>query len=190
MDKKESVREGKIILLTGGMRSGKSSYGEALLKDFDNVLYVATAMVTDDEMEERIRRHRKSRNPKWRTYEGFSNLDKVICEAKEDYIFLDCVTNMINNLMFNEGIDFERIVDKEKEELFIKIKGEFIKLIQAVRKMGKSLVLITNEVGMGLISEYKLGRIFTDFTGFINQYIAGEADEVIFMVSGQAMKVK
>lgn len=180
----------RIILITGGARSGKSSYSEGVLQGTDDVLYVATAIRTDEEMEERIRHHIYSRNPKWITHEGFQNLDQVVTGSDLSYVLLDCVTNMISNLMFHLSADPEQLSIVEGEDLFERIKDEFLKLIRAVRESDKTLILVSNEVGMGLISEYKLGRMFVDYAGFINQMLAREADEVYFMVSGLPLVLK
>lgn len=180
----------RIVLITGGARSGKSSYSEGLLEGIDVVLYIATAIRTDEEMDERIRHHINSRNPKWITHEGFIKLDKVVLGSDLSYVLLDCVTNMVSNLMFHLSGDPEHLSVTEGDELFDRIKDEFLKLIRAVRESDKTLILVSNEVGMGLISEYKLGRMFVDYAGFINQMLAREADEVYFMVSGLPLVLK
>lgn len=185
------TRRGKlstITLITGGSRSGKSSYAEKILQHTDSCLYIATATITDEEMRARVKKHRESRNQKWKTFEGFKNLGKVVSEYKGEYIMLDCVTNMISNLMF-DGENLE-IKESEKDELFKKIKNEFEDLINSVRDSNKKLVMVTNEVGMSLVSEYPIGRMFTDFQGFINQYLALESDKAVFMVSGLPMVLK
>lgn len=180
----------RIVLITGGARSGKSSYSEGLLQGTDDVLYLATAIRTDEEMEERIRHHINSRNPNWITHEGFHHLDQAITGCDLSYVLLDCVTNMVSNLMFDLSADPEILSIAEGEKLFERIKDEFLKLIRAVRESDKTLILVSNEVGMGLISEYKLGRMFVDYAGFINQMLAREADEVYFMVSGLPLVLK
>ena len=179
-----------ITLITGGTRSGKSSYAERILKNTDSCLYIATATVTDDEMAARVERHRQQRNDKWQTFEGFKDLDRPVSEFKGEFIMLDCVTNMISNLIFDSEKEIDEISSSEKDVLYMKIAGEFEKLISSVRKNDKKLVLVTNEVGMSLVSEYSLGRLFTDFQGFINQYLAKEADTVVFMVSGLPLFLK
>lgn len=182
---------GKIIFVTGGSRSGKSSFSEKILKKHDDVLYIATATVTDKEMAHRVKRHKEMRNKNWITHEGFINLDEVIESYKGTYIMLDCVTNMLSNLMFYFEKNIDDISNEEKDILFNKIKREFEKLINSIlNSQNKTLILVSNEVGMGLVSEYKLGRIFSDFQGFINQYIAKCAQDVVFMVSGLPLILK
>lgn len=180
----------KIILITGGARSGKSTHAEGLLKGHDDVLYIATAVRTDAEMEERIRHHIESRNPRWATHEGFSSLDEALRLAPQPYILLDCVTNMVSNLIFSRDLDFDSMSPAEADGLNQTIEGEFKRLLKAARSLDKTLILVSNEVGMGLVSEYRLGRLFVDFAGFINQMIAKEADEVWFMVAGLPLAVK
>ena len=180
----------RITLVTGGSRSGKSSFAENLLKNTDDVLYIATAIVTDVEMRNRIKKHIDSRNSKWTTYEGFSNLDEAIEQYTMDNIMLDCVTIMTTNLMFQKEIDFDNISMEEVEELLEKIKIQFAKLILKVRETKKNLVMVTNEVGLGIVPENKLSRVFRDIAGYVNQYIASLSDEVYLVSCGLPLKLK
>lgn len=179
-----------ITLVTGGTRSGKSSYAEKILCNLDSCLYIATATITDDEMQRRVKKHKAQRNKLWTTFEGFKDLDKVIEKFVGETVMLDCVTNMISNLMFNSNKNIDKLTENDKEELFRNIKNEFEKLINSVRKSNKNLIMVTNEVGMSLVSEYELGRIFSDYQGFINQYLATESNNVVFMVSGLPLLLK
>lgn len=180
----------KITLVTGGSRSGKSTFAESLFKDTDDVLYIATAIITDEEMRDRINKHINSRNNKWTTYEGFKDLEKVIKDTKHKNVLLDCVTIMVTNLMFEKNMDFDNITMKEADELQNKIKLQFTNLIEAAREEKKNLVMVTNEVGSGLVPEYKLGRIYRDIAGFTNQHIAKLCDEVYFTACGLPLKLK
>ena len=108
---------GKIILVTGGSRSGKSTFAEKLLEDKDDVLYIATAIVTDKEMEKRIENHKKRRNVKWGTYEGYKELDKVFKEDQHKYIMLECIGTMVTNLMFDKNYNFDTMSQQEISEL-------------------------------------------------------------------------
>lgn len=181
--------QSRITLITGGNRSGKSSYAESLCPA-DSVLYIATAIVTDEEMAARIQRHQKSRPETWRTLEGYRDLGSAAAEGEEDTILLDCVTNMISNLIFAQDQDVDALSKEGQDALYQAILKEFQDLVEGVRRTDKRLILVSNEVGMGLISEYKLGRLFVDFAGFINQYLAKQADDVIFMVSGLPLHLK
>lgn len=180
----------KIILVTGGSRSGKSSFGEKLLKEENNVLYIATSIITDDEMRERVAVHKKSRNQNWETFEGYKNLGEVIKESKCGHIMLECVTTMITNLMFDKYTEFENLSKADIQILEKDISSQFNDIITSCREFDKEIVIITNEVGFGLVSEYKLGRIFTDISGRINQLIARLSDEAYLVVSGLPIKLK
>lgn len=180
----------RIILVTGGSRSGKSSFGEGLLKEKDNVLYIATSIITDDEMKERVAIHRSRRNKNWTTFEGYKDLRKVIRESECRYIMLECVTTMITNLMFDKYMDFDDISKEEVHILEENISKQFRELVSACREFEKEIVIITNEVGFGLVSEYKLGRIFTDISGRINQLLGRLSDEAYLVVSGLPLKLK
>jgi adenosylcobinamide kinase/adenosylcobinamide-phosphate guanylyltransferase len=180
----------KITLVTGGSRSGKSNFAESLLKNTDDVLYIATAIITDEEMGDRIKKHIDSRNSRWITYEGYFDLDKAIEKYDQGNIMLDCVTIMITNLMFKEQIDFDNISMEKVDDLLNYIRIEFEKLILKARATNKSLVMVTNEVGLGLVPENKLSRIFRDIAGYVNQYIASLSDEVYLISCGLPLKLK
>lgn len=181
---------GKVILVTGGSRSGKSSFAEELLKDEDDVLYIATSIVTDEEMEDRVKKHRERRNPLWETYEGYLDLDKAVENSNKKYILLDCVTIMTTNIMFKDEKDLEEISMEEVDKITESIKHEFHKLISKVREEDKTIVMVTNEVGLGVVPAYKIGRIFRDTAGFVNQHIGKKADEIYLVCCGQPMKIK
>lgn len=179
-----------ITLVTGGSRSGKSSFSEKLLSHTNDVLYIATAIVTDKEMEYRIERHKKGRNQKWKTLENYENLHDKISNYKEKYILLDCVTVMTTNLMFSKHTDYENLSQEEIDKVCDYIKLQFKKLIDKVKEEDKEIVMVTNEVGWGLVPEYKLSRIFRDIAGFVNQYIAELSDEVYLVSCGLPLKLK
>ncbi|MBS5825522.1 MAG: bifunctional adenosylcobinamide kinase/adenosylcobinamide-phosphate guanylyltransferase [Clostridium argentinense] len=180
----------RVILVTGGSRSGKSSYAENIFKERDDVLYIATAIVTDQEMKNRIDKHKKSRNQRWKTYEGYKDLHRAIENIEEPNILLDCVTIMVTNLLFDKEIDFDNISMEEVDNIQDNIKSEFEKLIFMAKEKNKTLVMVTNEVGSGLIPEYKLSRIYRDIAGFINQFIAKLSDEVYLVTCGLPLKLK
>lgn len=181
---------GKVILVTGGSRSGKSDFAEELLKEEDNVLYIATAIATDKEMEARIDRHKAKRNCNWSTYEGYKNLADVVKNFDGKDILLDCVTVMVTNLMFEEERDFDKMAQGEIDEIEKHIEREFNVLIEAIKNLNKNMVMVTNEVGSGLVPEYKLGRIFRDIAGRINQNLGRISDEVYLVTCGIPLKVK
>jgi adenosylcobinamide kinase/adenosylcobinamide-phosphate guanylyltransferase len=180
----------KITLVTGGTRSGKSGFAESLLKDQNNVLYIATSIVTDKEMENRIKRHIERRNQNWTTVEAFKDLNNVAKNHEEKYILLDCVTIMITNLMFELHKDYDNFSIDDTEKLYNEIKKEFDKLLLQVKEENKEIILVTNEVGYGIVPEYKISRVFRDIAGEINSYIASLSDDVYLVACGIPLKIK
>lgn len=180
----------KVTLITGGSRSGKSSYAESLLSDTDDVLYIATAVNTDEEMSQRISRHRQRRNSTWLTHEGCRGLDEAVRAAKRSNVLLDCCTIMITNLLLESDENPEGLSYEQRDALTKSITAEFDRLIAACRETGTNLIMVTNEVGWSLISPYPLGRIFTDIAGFVNQHLARVSDEVYMVVCGLQQRLK
>jgi adenosylcobinamide kinase/adenosylcobinamide-phosphate guanylyltransferase len=184
---------GKLILITGGARSGKSSFAEKMAAGIsDKVLYIATAVAFDEEMQDRILKHKQSRPQAWRTYEGYRDLDKVILDSNyHDVILLDCVTVMLTNLLWEyPGMDFEtpsqEVLDKAEEY----VRGEFDKLLRAAQVYQGSLIMVTNELGSGLVPEAPIARSFRDIAGRVNQQIAAHCQEVYLTVCGIPMQIK
>lgn len=167
----------KIILITGGQRSGKSTKAEELaLSLSEEPVYVATAHVWDDEFRERVRRHQQRRGPQW------TNIEEELHLSHHDLtgrvVVIDCVTLWLTNFFFANNSD----VDKSLELA----KSEFDKFTQPEA----TYIFVTNEIGSGGVSDNVLQRQFTDLQGWMNQYIAARADEVFLMVSGIAVEVK
>ncbi len=181
---------GRIVLITGGTRSGKSSFGESLLQDEKDVLYIATSKITDKEMEERVKRHRERRPAEWDTYEGYRNLSGVIEERNEKFVFFECVGTMVTNILFDEDRDFDTIDKSALEAIEKDIKRELRSLVNCCKTQDKTLIIITNEVGMGLVSEYPLGRIFTDILGRVNQELGSLCSEAYFVACGIPLRLK
>lgn len=181
---------GKIILVTGGSRSGKSTFAEKLLEDKDDVLYIATAVVTDKEMEKRVENHKKRRKQVWGTYEGFKELDKVIEQDKHKYIMLECIGTLVTNFMFEKDYDFDNMTQDEIGEFAKLIKIEIERTLLSIKESNKELIIVTNEVGWSLVPEYKLGRIFSDILGHLNQYIGSLSDEAYLVACGFPLKLK
>lgn len=168
----------KITYITGGQRSGKSSAAQELaLSKSKNPLYIATAIVTDNEMNDRIERHKKDRGGQWINMEEPLYVGDM--DINEDaVVVLDCVTLWLSSIFFknNESVN-------ESLKFF---KDQWIKLI--TKKI--DLIIVSNEIGMGIHANTKMGRKFTDLQGWVNQIIAKDADQAIFMVSGIEMKIK
>lgn len=183
----------QIILVTGGARSGKSSFAETLCRTRNNqTAYIATSIPFDEEMQDRIRKHQETRPKNWTTYEIYKDVHKKIQEIAQGHetVILECVTLMVNNLMFEEKIDYDYITPEETNVIEEKIKAEFIKLLEAVKETDLYFVIVTNEIGLSPIAPNKLTRIYTDIIGRMNQLIAKHADEVYFVVSGIPMQIK
>lgn len=182
-----------IVLVTGGARSGKSSFAESLcINRNDDTAYIATSVAFDDEMKDRIKKHKESRPGEWKTYEIYKDIYSIVKELDENHstVLLDCLTLMVNNLMFTYGIDIEIANSEEINEIEEYVQEQLSKLLDAIKKTNLYFVIVTNEVGMGIVPENKLSRIYRDFVGRANQQIAKVSDEVYFVVSGIPMKVK
>jgi adenosylcobinamide kinase/adenosylcobinamide-phosphate guanylyltransferase len=166
-----------IILITGGQRSGKSKKAEELaLSLSENPVYMATAHIWDEEFQERVRKHQERRGPQWTNIEEERNLS--LHDMKGRVVVIDCVTLWLTNFFFANDSD----VDKSLEEA----KAEFDKFTTP----DATYIFVTNEIGLGGVSENAVQRKFSYLQGWMNQYIAEKADEVILMVSGIEMKIK
>ena len=182
----------KVIMVTGGSRSGKSVIAERKARECgdSSVLYLATAIPVDEDMKERIRIHQERRDPHWGTFEGYRALGDVVKSTQKDVILLDCVTVMITNILFEEERDFDLLEAREIADLEQEVILELSDLIKGIRDADKQLVIVTNEVGMSLVPSYRLGRIFSDIAGKANQFIASLADEVYLSISGIEFRLK
>ncbi|ASE84139.1 TPA: bifunctional adenosylcobinamide kinase/adenosylcobinamide-phosphate guanylyltransferase [Citrobacter koseri] len=180
-----------MILVTGGARSGKSRHAEALIADSPQVLYIATSQIFDEEMAARIQHHRDGRPPHWRTAECWRHLDALITpdNAPEEAILLECVTTMVTNLLFAMGGDTDPD-NWDYAAMEQAIEDEIRALIDACQRCPAQVVLVTNEVGMGIVPENRLARHFRDIAGRVNQRLAAAADEVWLVVSGIGVKIK
>ena len=166
----------KIILITGGQRSGKSRQAEQMaLSLASNPVYVATAHIWDDEFRERVRKHQERRGPQWTNIEEEKYLSRH--DLTERVVVIDCVTLWLTNFFF-ETSDVDQTLEAVKQEF------------DRFTSHDATYIFVTNEIGCGGVSENAIQRKFTDLEGWMNQYIASKADEVILMVSGIAVKIK
>ena len=181
-----------IIMVTGGARSGKSSYAEKLCKDCgQDVTYIACAKITDEDMEKRIALHRAQRPAEWPTIEQYKDFSDIASgEEATSFYLLDCATTMLTNMMFDEDIDYETCNTDQIALVEKNIFTQIDKLLGAFSSSEKTLIIVTNEVGQGIVPAYRLGSIFRDIAGRANQHIAACADEVICMISGLPLKLK
>lgn len=174
---------GKLVLIIGGARSGKSTYAQQLAQKIsEKVAFIATAQALDEEMAQRINAHQKSRSAEWVTIEAPTGIREKFIEANVQVgvVLVDCLTLLVsNNLM--KATDNNKIDEACLESL---LKSEFDEIITIVRESDAYWILVTNEVGLGIVPGDPLSRIFRDSLGRVNQWMATAADEVIFMVAG------
>ena len=182
----------KIVLVTGGSRSGKSVLAENKAFEYGDgsVLYIATAIVTDEDMKERIRLHQERRDARWDTHEGYKDICQALEKTDKTTALLDCITVFITNYMFDEERDFDSLTKDEIHELEDMILAELKKIVETARKKNKNLIMVTNEVGMSLVSPYRMSRIFSDINGRANELLASMSDEVYMSICGIPMKLK
>lgn len=184
---------GAIIFITGGARSGKSRFAESLIAGMDNVLYVATGLGFDDEMKDRIARHKSQRNPAWKTVECYRDLARSLKRDLPDrgYVLLDCVTIMVSNFMvLDAGIDWDSAGIDAADRIEKVIWKEISDFLEMARDYNGQTIIVSNELGMGIVPPTPLGRYYRDIAGKMNQVIAAAADEVCLMVSGVPVKIK
>jgi adenosyl cobinamide kinase/adenosyl cobinamide phosphate guanylyltransferase len=167
----------EIILLTGGARSGKSTMALKIAAEHSKKIFLATAEALDQEMHDRIQQHRTERTQDWITIEEPVLIEKILQENPKGCLVFDCMTLWISNLMMrNYSVD--------------EINNAVVRISEALRKRQSTTIVVTNEVGMGIVPEHSSGRLFRDLAGTANQTIANIADRVIFMVSGIPIYVK
>jgi adenosylcobinamide kinase/adenosylcobinamide-phosphate guanylyltransferase len=176
-----------ITLLIGGARSGKSSYAQMLAENSGkSVTYLATAQALDNEMSARIQKHQAERPAHWQTLEIPLDLASHVGQIKSDVVILDCMTLLTTNLLMQFVKD-----DLVDEAPFTDaIHKEMADLLAAIRAGEKDWIIISNEIGLGLVPPYQMGRAYRDLLGWANQSLAREADKVVFMVAGIPMVVK
>jgi len=172
-------------LITGGVRSGKSRFAESLAMTHGAPLcYLATAQALDSEMDERIRRHRNRRDAAWQTVEEPLLLPQTLARLDGSYraILVDCITLWLTNLLLSRYPDQ---IGPEEDLL-----NDLHRLSATLREMSTPVILVTNEVGMGIVPEHRLGRLFRDLAGQANQILAASCGEVYAMISGLPLKLK
>ena len=170
-------------MITGGQRSGKSEEAERLaLQLSEHPVYMATAHPWDDEFRQRIALHQQRRGPQWINIEEERRLSRH--DLRGRVVLIDCVTLWLTNLLFDRG---DNIGSDDVKRVLEEAKAEFDALVS---QEGATFIFVTNEIGLGGVSDNRLQRLFTDLQGWMNQYIARRADEVTLMVSGIAVRVK
>ena len=166
-----------LVLVTGGERSGKSGYAQRLALSLTvNPVYLATSRIWDEEFRQRVLRHQADRGPEWTNIEEEKELSRHDLTGR--VVVIDCVTLWATNFFLDCQSDAEEALRQLKEEF------------DRVTEQAAYLIFVTNEIGMGGVPMDAVQRKFTDMQGWLNQYIAARADEVVLMVSGIPLKVK
>ena len=166
-----------IYFITGGQRSGKSTYGQKLALELsDNPVYLATSRIWDEDHKARIERHKSDRDEQWTTIEEEKFLSAH--DFTNSTVVIDCVTLWLTNFFMDSNNDVDRSLEEAKTEL------------SKLFRQDANFIIISNELGMGLHAETEIGRKFADLQGWMNQFIATEADKVYLMISGIPVKVK
>ena len=180
----------QCILILGGARSGKSRFAkEMALRLGDKVLFVATGEALDDEMMQRIEEHKRNRPSSWRSVEVPTDVGKRIREEVGDaqVVIVDCLTLLVSNVIGQCGDDPEQISSELIQE---RLATEIDELIGCINASTATFILVSNEVGLGLVPENRLGRLYRDLLGRINQTLTERADRVYFLLSGLALSLK
>ena len=167
----------KIIFITGGTRSGKSSFAQKTAMTISkNPVYLATSRIWDEDFKERVKRHQSDRDDRWETIE----IEKEISNAKLEgrTVVLDCITLWLTNFFMDNKNDLDKTLYEAKTEWKKFIDQDF------------NLIVVSNELGMGVHAQNEVGRKFADLQGWMNQFIAKQADEVYLMVSGIPLQIK
>ena len=191
----------QLILILGGARSGKSAFAERVAASSGRtVTYIATATAGDDEMRARIAHHRASRPQEWHTIEEPLDLAGAVRQAYRfaDVLLLDCVTLWLGNMLSQEpgqrenddkSIEELRIRSNLFDEACLKQVDALLAVVQSAEP-NKTLIVVTNEVGLGVVPAYPLGRVYRDTLGYVNQRLAQAADRVYLMMAGMAVDIK
>ena len=176
-----------LSIVTGGARSGKSEFAESLIKG--DAIYIATAENFDDEMDLRIKKHVKRREESsinWRTVECLKKFDGL--SGDEKYVLFDSLGVFISNIMFSKTAD--DLSDESIEETILEVRKELEHLLDWARENDKELVIVTDEVGMSIIPESKVARVYRDLIGTINKEVAAKCDRAYFVCMGIEVRLK
>ena len=179
---------GKLVLVLGGARSGKSSFAERFVLNYGyKCAYIATAEILDDEMAERVKQHQlRRKNNRWVNFEAPYNAEQMVAQAGEaaDCILFDCLTLYLSNLMYGKN------APNSFEDKCVYVKNEVDKLITAARSTNKTVVFVSNDVGSGIVPDNQMAREYRDVAGWLNQQVGYEADSVFYVIAGQAVDIK
>ena len=179
----------KVILVTGGARSGKSEVAEQLAAAFSGrVIYLATAGVNDDEMIHRVEKHQERRPEYWVTVEETHWLAQALMDVPSgSCVLVDCLTLWVTNLLLDDSLPPQGAADDNKEEYII---NETVRALETARSRELTLILVSNQVGCGVVPDNRLGRLFRDVAGRVNQQVAALADQVYLVTAGIPVELK
>ena len=192
----------KIVLVTGGARSGKSAFAEEQLADRERVCYIATGLPRgeDPEWQERIRLHQERRPASWTTQEQYAGLADWLREQSHPVYLLDCATLLTSNRLFDliaqhfpDKLELteENFLSRQEQSFLLQLlEDEWQELLSTIRQIDSECWIVTDEVGLGSVPETRLGRFFRDVQGKINQLIAKEASEAYLVICGLAQQLK
>ena len=192
----------KIVLVTGGARSGKSAFAEEKLADRERVCYIATGLPRgeDPEWQERIRLHQERRPASWTTQEQYAGLADWLREQSHPVYLLDCATLLTSNRLFDliaqhfpDKLELteENFLSRQEQSFLLQLlEEEWQELLSAIRQTNAECWIVTDEVGLGIVPETRLGRFFRDVQGKVNQLIAKEASEAYLVICGLAQQLK
>ena len=192
----------KIVLVTGGARSGKSAFAEEQLADRERVCYIATGLPRgeDPEWQERIRLHQERRPASWTTQEQYAGLADWLREQSHPVYLLDCATLLTSNRLFDLiaqhfpdklELSEEHFLSRQEQSFLLQLlEEEWQELLSAIHQTDAECWIVTDEVGLGIVPETRLGRFFRDVQGKINQLIAKEASEAYLVICGIAQQLK
>lgn len=183
---------GNITFVLGGARSGKSNFAEKLAKElYGSTVYIATAIPFDQEMKYRIKKHRERRPASWITIEKYNNF-KELKENKDftetENIILDCLTVLVSNQMIQSELDWENISPEQVSLLEKAILSDIVDLFDLTKD--KNLIIVSNEVGLGIVPENILAFYYRDILGRIHQLVAKKANNVFFLIAGIPLQIK
>ena len=190
---------GKLVLILGGARSGKSNFAEQKAREWgdERVLYVATSEAKDDEMRLRIQKHRAARPAAWQTLEAPRQVGKAIAELAPDVdiILVECLTVLVSNYLMESAAPVDDpfgppSADPFDEAIESALRNDVNALAAYAHSNDSTMLIVSNEVGLGLVPAYDLGRAYRDLLGRANQELARQADEVYFLVAGLPMQFK
>lgn len=192
----------KIVLVTGGARSGKSAFAEEQLADREEVCYIATGLPRgeDPEWQERIRLHQERRPASWTTQEQYAGLADWLQEQSHPVYLLDCATLLTSNRLFDliaqhfpDKLELteEHFLSRQEQSFLLQLlEEEWQELLSAIHQTDAECWIVTDEIGLGIVPETRLGRFFRDVQGKINQLIAKEASEAYLVICGLAQQLK